>query len=141
MRKYLRWSTSPMVKVWKDNGCILHFPTRQNHQNSCQHHIATQTLKITSFPILHMLPFVFVCLQAQVREHRCVSFLVIQNRKIGNGHMTQYGFEFLSLYSLFNHRTSSTVFFLLLMPPLVFKKKSPQKKMSSCLVNEIPLEK
>lgn len=65
-------------------------------------HRYIQTLKITSFPILHMLSFIFICLQAQMREHRCVSFLIIQNRKIGNGHVAQYGFEFLSLYILFN---------------------------------------
>lgn len=31
-----------MAKVWKDNACILHSPSRQTHHNSCQHRVATQ---------------------------------------------------------------------------------------------------
>lgn len=31
-----------MVKVWKDNGCILHLPMGQAHLNSCQHSVSTQ---------------------------------------------------------------------------------------------------
>lgn len=89
-----------------------------------------------------MLPLGLICLQTQMREHRQVSFLVIQNRKIGNGHVTQRGFEFLSLHILFNiTEPQALVFILFLMPPLVFlKNPPPEENVSSCPVNEIPLE-
>jgi len=59
-------------------------------------------METASFPILHLLSLAFICLQSQMREHRHAAFLVIQNMKTGNGHVTQYGFEFLLLYILFN---------------------------------------
>lgn len=77
-----------------------------------------------------------------MREHRRVSFLIIQNRKIGDGHMTQYGFEFLSLYILFNLTEPQALCLSCSLCHHWFKKKKipPEENVSSCLVNEIPLE-
>ena len=91
-----------MVKVWKDNGCILHLPTGQAHLSSCQHSVSTQVDTDLGNGIFPRFAYAILSLQSQMREHKRVGFLVIQNIKIGNGHVTQYGFEFLLLYILFN---------------------------------------
>lgn len=78
-----------MVKVWKDNGCVLYLPAGQAHLSSCQHSVSTQ--------VDTGLPSAFVWLQSQMRERRRVGFLVIPNIKIRDGRVTQRGFEFLLL--------------------------------------------
>lgn len=42
---------------------------------------------------MRTITFALILLQAQLREHRCVGFLVIGHVMIDNVHITQYGFE------------------------------------------------